>query len=137
VAVPGILRFLVAAAQKQISIIYHSKGWKDSNSSEEPTGITQRTLGDPGGKREGKENVKATVNRHLMGLGIKEYRILKIGEIHHSITRYKIKSPLFVFSDAKSPRSPESSWRWVPIASLERYPLSSLSLKAVRLFTER
>lgn len=91
----------------------------------------------PGGKREGKEKVMATVNRHLMGLGIKAFRILKIGEIHHSITRYKIRSPLFVFADAKSPRSPESSWRWVSIASLNRYPLSSLSLKAVRLFTEQ
>jgi len=152
----------------------------------------------PGGKREDKEKVMATVNRHLMGLGIKGYGILKIGEIRHSITRYKIRSPLFVFSDSKFPRLPrttaglvrkrgddcsglplwsnfsvettqlsrgyysigcsrggllhgapqchgnkpvvrgflESSWRWIPIASLHRYPLSSLSLKAIRFFTD-
>ena len=90
----------------------------------------------PGGKREDKEKVMATVNRHLVGLGIKGYGIFKIGEIRHSITRYKIRSPLFVFSDSKSPRFPESSWRWVAIASLHRYPLSSLSLKAVRFFTD-
>ena len=90
----------------------------------------------PGGKTEGKEKVMATVNRHLEGLGIKGYRILKIGEIHHNITRYKIRSPLFVFSDYKFPRSSHSNWRWVPIASLHRYPLTSLSLKAVRLFTD-
>jgi A/G-specific adenine glycosylase len=125
----------------------------------------------PGGKREGKEKVMATVSRHLVGPGIKGYGIFKIGEIRHSITRYRIRSPLFVFSDSKSPRLPrtteglvrkrgddcsglsaraapqchehkpvvrgflESSWRWVPIASLHRYPLSSLSLKAIRLFT--
>ncbi len=89
-----------------------------------------------GGQRREKENVMATLIRHLRALDRNTHGILKIGEVRHSITRYKIRSPIFLCSQFKSPRSRDSSWRWVPTASLERFPLSSLSLKAVRLFSE-
>ena len=90
----------------------------------------------PGGQRREKENVMATLIRHLRSLDRNTHGILKIGEVRHSMTRYKIRSPIFLCSQFKSPRSRDSSWRWVPTASLERFPLSSLSLKAVRLFSE-
>ncbi len=91
----------------------------------------------PGGQRSGKENVMATMIRHLRCLDGNTHGILKIGEVRHNITRYKIRSPIFLYSQPKFPSSRESSWRWIPLASLHRYPLSSLSLKAVRLYAER
>ncbi len=90
----------------------------------------------PGGQRQRKESVGATLNRHLEVPGRVTNGFVKIGEVRHSMTRYKIVSPLFI-SDCCPPGFQfGSKWRWVPVASVSRYPLSSLSLKGVRLFNQ-
>ncbi len=91
----------------------------------------------PGGERKGSEKTEDTLAHHVTSLGYKKKNFLKIGEIRHSITYRKIRSPLFVLTVSKNLRFPDSSWRWVPIASLSRYPLSSLSLKAIRFLNEQ
>jgi A/G-specific adenine glycosylase len=91
----------------------------------------------PGGERKGRETVKSTLARYLKGLGQQTRTALKIGEIRHSITYRKIRALLYFFPSAHISHLPDSCWRWVSISSLSRYPLSSLSLKAIRLLNER
>jgi A/G-specific adenine glycosylase len=91
----------------------------------------------PGGERKEGETLEAALARHLNGLGGKVRPASLIGEIRHSITNRRIQAPVFVcFNDTKTP-PPGPTWRWVSLSSLHHYPLSSLSLKAVRLLTEQ
>jgi A/G-specific adenine glycosylase len=75
--------------------------------------------------------------RHLSGLGEQVKPSSFIGEIRHNITCFRIRAPLFVFtcSNHKKIRLPHSRWRWFSLSSLSGHPLSSLSLKAIRLLT--
>jgi adenine-specific DNA glycosylase len=91
----------------------------------------------PGGERKGRETVKSTLARYLKGLGQQTRTALKIGEIRHSITYRKIRALLYFFPSVHISHLPDPCWRWVPISSLSRYPISSLSLKAIRLLNER
>ena len=87
----------------------------------------------PGGERKRGESVEAALARHLGGLaqgvGPRSY----VGEIRHGITYRRIRAPVFIRADYGERPSPDSSWRWLSLSNLDRYPLSSLSLKAVRL----
>jgi A/G-specific adenine glycosylase len=89
----------------------------------------------PGGERMRDEAPRHALQRQLGSVK----GVLKmgrpVGEVRHSITRYKIRSPIFVFSMPTGVFAPGAGWRWVTPASLNRYPLSSLSTKAVKLAT--
>jgi len=91
----------------------------------------------PGGERKKRESLKAALSRHLNGLGKQVKVHSRIGEIRHSITHHKIRAPLFTFvlSNHKKPRLPRGNWRWFSPSALGRYPLSSLSLKAIKHLT--
>jgi len=93
----------------------------------------------PGGERKKGEALKDTLDRHLNGLGNQVSLGSPIGEIRHSITRHRIRAPLFVSvcPSEKKIRLPHPRWRWLPLSSLYRYPLSALSLKAIRLLPRR
>jgi A/G-specific adenine glycosylase len=91
----------------------------------------------PGGERKGRETTKATLSRHLKGLDQQVRPIYEVAGVPHRITHRKIRAPIIVFASAEKLHLPDPSWRWVPISSLSLYPLSSLSLKAVRLFTQQ
>ena len=91
----------------------------------------------PGGERKKGENVKSALIRHLNGLGQQVRVDAVMGEINHSITRRRIRAPVFLCSNYRKIRPPDPNWRWVSLSSLGRYPLSSLSLKAIRLATKR
>jgi adenine-specific DNA glycosylase len=91
----------------------------------------------PGGERKARETVKATLARHLTGLGQWGRPVFEIGEIRHSITYRRIRASLFFFPGYHISHLPNPDWRWVAISSLRRYPLSSLSLKAINLLNER
>lgn len=91
----------------------------------------------PGGEREKGESPEATLTRHLNGLGKIARPASFVGEVRHSITYRKIRAPVFFFSYRKQVRLPHPGWRWALLSSLQRYPLSSLSLKAIRLATQR
>jgi A/G-specific adenine glycosylase len=104
-----------------------------------PGGILAGLWELPGGARENGETAKAALLRHLDGLG----RALRpgpcIGEIRHTITHHRIRAPLFAFRcpEENEIHLPDSRWRWFALSSLDRYPLSSLSLKAISLATAR
>lgn len=104
-----------------------------------PGGILGGLWELPGGERKKGESVRAALARHLNGLAEQMGPHSQIGEFRHSITYRRIRVPLFAFvrSNSNKIRLPHSSWRWFLPSSLERYPLSSLSLKAVRYFTQR
>ena len=53
------------------------------------------------------------------------------------ITYRRIRAALFFFPGYHISHLPNPDWRWVAISSLRRYPLSSLSLKAINLLNER
>ena len=91
----------------------------------------------PGGEREKEESPEATLNRHLNGLGKIARPASFVGEVRHSITYRKIRAPVFFSSGNSKSLQPQSSWRWAPLSALHRYPLSALSLKAIRLATRR
>ncbi len=88
----------------------------------------------PGGERKARETVKSTLARHLKGTGLQTCLASEIGEIRHSITYRRIRAFLYIFPGSHISHLPDPSWRWVPISSLRRYPLSSLSLKAIKLY---
>ncbi len=91
----------------------------------------------PGGERKGRETVKSTLARYLKGLGQQTTPAFEIGLIRHNITYHKIRALLYFFPAVHISHLTDSCWRWVPTSSLSRYPLSSLSLKAIRLLNER
>jgi len=100
-------------------------------------GLLGGTWEVPGGQIKGRENAKAALTRHLSCIGQQRYSSSKVGEIHHSITHHRIRSPVFIHSGSQGIRLPDSSWRWIPMGSIHRYPVSSLTIKAVRLFAIR
>ena len=90
----------------------------------------------PGGERRKGETLKAALRRYLNGLGDCAGHLSRIGEIRHTITYRDIRAPLFFLACSKKQEriaAPHGEWRWVSISSLGQYPLSSLTLKAVRM----
>lgn len=103
-----------------------------------PEGVLLAGLWEvPGGKKKKGESSEATLARHLNGLGEQVQPLSFVENLRHHITRYKIRAPLFACPDATKVRLPDSRWRWVPLSSLRHYPLSSLSLKAIRLLKQQ
>jgi A/G-specific adenine glycosylase len=91
----------------------------------------------PGGERKRGESLTAALTRHLNGLGSIVDQSLLVGEVRHSITYRRIRAPVFLLVQPGKEIHPDRGWRWASLSSLRRYPLSSLSLKAIKLATER
>jgi A/G-specific adenine glycosylase len=89
----------------------------------------------PGGEKASNDGVLTTLRRHLQEIGPISPIPRGIGEIRHSITYRRIRSPIFLFDLAvnDSIGLPASDWRWVAPAALDRYPASSMTLKAARV----
>ncbi len=86
----------------------------------------------PGGEKMKNESPRAALLRELGELGGPIGLKSTMDVIRHSITNRSIRAPVYLCALAKAPR-PGPGWRWFPLASLDRHPLSSLSLKAARL----
>ncbi|MGH7844829.1 MAG: A/G-specific adenine glycosylase [Candidatus Binatia bacterium] len=99
------------------------------------TGLLARLWEIPGGEKMPDEAPREALQRQLRSVQGVGKVTRPAGEVRHSITRYKIRSPLFVCSMSTDALAPGAGWRWVSLASLKRYPLSSLSMKAVKLVT--
>lgn len=91
----------------------------------------------PGGERKKGESLKAALTRHLDGLGRIVSPASFVGEVRHSITYRRIRAPVFHCAHEKKSLRSRSNWRWASLNLLHRYPLSSLSLKAIKLVTQR
>lgn len=90
----------------------------------------------PGGERKRGETVRAALERHLAGAGDRVKLENVVGVIRHSITNRRIRAPVYRCVAAGDASLPARIWRWFPLSSLSRHPLSSLSLKAARLVTQ-
>lgn len=91
----------------------------------------------PGGERKKGETPRGALLRHLNGLEKAAKGSLLVGEVSHSITYRRIQAPVFLLTRFRKKLRRRSRWRWASLSSLQRYPLSSLSLKAIKLATER
>lgn len=91
----------------------------------------------PGGGRKRGESLIAALTRHLNGLGDIAYQSILVGEVRHNITHRRIRTPVFLLVQPGKEIRPGYGWRWASLSSLQRYPLSSLSLKAIKLATGR
>lgn len=89
----------------------------------------------PGGERKNGENLMAALCRQLDEIRGQVQFVSQIGEVRHSITHRRIRAPVYKATSGKYMRLPRPGWRWVPASSLQHYPLSSLSLKAIRLLS--
>jgi A/G-specific adenine glycosylase len=89
----------------------------------------------PGGEKPARDGVLRTLRRHLQEIGLLSLLPLGIGEIRHSITYRRIRAPIFLLDLAADETIdlPASGWRWVAPAALDRYPASSMTLKATRV----
>ena len=89
----------------------------------------------PGGEKPSSDGVVKTLRRHLQEIGPISLIPLAIGEIRHSITYRRIYAPIFLFDLSLDDTIdlPATNWRWVAPAALERYPASSMTLKAARV----
>ena len=91
----------------------------------------------PGGKQESDETARQTLARQFASSRALAARMKLVGEARHSITRYKIRAPIFFTSAASRIVPGAGEWRWVPLSSVAKYPLSSLSIKALRFVASR
>jgi A/G-specific adenine glycosylase len=89
----------------------------------------------PGGERKKSEPLRSALLRELDALGGSVKLESLMGVVRHSITNRRIRAPVYLCAGAASSARPARGWRWFPLASLDQYPLSSLSLKAARLVT--
>jgi A/G-specific adenine glycosylase len=89
----------------------------------------------PGGEKPGNDGILRTLRRHLHEIGPLSVLPRGIGEIRHSITYRRIRAPIFLFDLTINDTIylPACNWRWVAPAALNRYPASSMTLKAARV----
>ena len=91
----------------------------------------------PGGKQESDETARQVLVRQFASSRGLLNRMKLVGEARHSITRYKIRAPIFFSSAATRTIPGAGEWRWVPLSSVAQYPLTSLSIKAIRFVVSR
>ena len=91
----------------------------------------------PGGERKSRESIRAALARELHGLGARVASPAPLGVIRHSITDRKIRAAVYRFTLPRPGRLNTPRWRWFALDSLDRLPLSSLSLKAARLLEKK
>ena len=91
----------------------------------------------PGRELTGRESIAALFSRELSDVNIRFARPKKLGEVSHAITYRRIRAPVYVFAllDKGPFKLPRSQWRWIAPANLREYAVSSMTAKAVSLFS--
>lgn len=90
----------------------------------------------PGGELGASRSIRACLESHLGALNGSLKFGPRIGELRHGITNRRIRAPVFLF-DVRPETDfhlPELHSRWVSPSSLRGYPVSSMTLKALRIF---
>ena len=90
----------------------------------------------PGGEKRPGENLAANLRHLLQTLPANLALPKRIGEIRHSITNRKIRSPIFLFDAPAKIDLPARDWRWLSPRSLRHYPVSSMTLKAAKVLAD-
>ena len=89
----------------------------------------------PGGDLGTSRSIRACLKNHLGVLNSSLKFRRRIGELRHGITNRRIRAPVFLF-DVRPETDfhlPGFHWRWVSPDSLRGYPVSSMTLKALRI----
>jgi A/G-specific adenine glycosylase len=88
----------------------------------------------PGGELGGRRSIPACLENHLRELNGNVKLRHRLGEIRHSITSRNIRAPVFLYEVGPQivVSLPAPGWRWVSPAGLHRYPVSSMTLKAIK-----
>jgi len=90
----------------------------------------------PGGELAKRERPEIALRRELHDSVGSLPAPHRIGELRHSITYRRIRTPLYFF-DCASPvriRLPGPNWRWATASELDDFPMSSMARKALRVF---
>ncbi len=99
-----------------------------------PSGLLAKLWELPGGEKPSHRSLRSAIRQHLDGLGAPIPPLRRIGEIRHSITDRRIRSPLFLIDlpRAISNAAADSGWRWIRPHALRRYPVTTMTSKAMR-----
>jgi A/G-specific adenine glycosylase len=89
----------------------------------------------PGAERTPRESQRQSLASQLPELSRTLQRQRRIGEFRHSITNRKIRSPVYLIDlpGGMNFRLPNRRWRWISPASLQEFPVSSMTFKAARI----
>ena len=91
----------------------------------------------PGRPLAGRERIAALLQVHLAELKSARARPKKIGEIRHAITHRRIRAPIYLV-DVEAHIGvdlPGSRWRWIHPLKIRQQATSSMTAKAVALFS--
>jgi len=88
----------------------------------------------PGGEKPTRRSLHTMIRQHMNELRATIPPMHPIGEIRHSITDRRIRSPLFLFDfpNVLSTGVPSSRWRWIRPSAFRRYPVTTMTLKAMK-----
>lgn len=89
----------------------------------------------PGGEQKKNETFQSVLAKQLGAIDCAEIKPLKIGTLRHAITHRNIRAPIFLLrlTATKTIPLPSADWRWMRPDSLRRYPVSSMTSKALKL----
>ena len=101
-------------------------------------GLLARMWELPGGEKPAGETVLRTLRRHLEPVATDYGDYRRIGEVRHSITNRRIRAPIYLLELGRGVdiELPGSGWRWVSPGAVRRYPVSSMTFKAVEIFAQ-
>jgi A/G-specific adenine glycosylase len=102
-------------------------------------GLLSRLWEFPGAERISRKSLRHSVASQLPGLsqGLLQRR-RRIGEFRHSITNWRIRSPVYLVDLPSAMRFqlPNRRWRWLAPASLRKLPVSSMAFKAAKILAD-
>jgi len=128
---PGTLKDMVwplALVRRRGKILLHRRAAQ---------GLLSRLWDLPGGQLAGNGTIATFLKTHLADLKAASARPRKIGEIRHAITRWRIRAPVYLFDmDGNTPIDlPGARWRWISPSKVKEQATSSMTTKAVDLFS--
>jgi A/G-specific adenine glycosylase len=85
----------------------------------------------PGSEINRRTKAASALRRQLRDLPITCVTTQPIGEVRHTITYRRIRAPIYLFDCPAHLDLPASRWRWVMPRGAGRYPVSSMTKKAL------
>jgi A/G-specific adenine glycosylase len=91
----------------------------------------------PGAEGTTRKSLRQSLATQLAELSRTLQPERRIGEFRHSITNRKIRSPVYLIDlpEGMNFRLPNRRWRWISPASLQEFPVSSMTSKAAKILT--
>jgi adenine-specific DNA glycosylase len=89
----------------------------------------------PGGELKKNESIRGALRHHLGTLESAVAKQEPIGALRHAITHRNIRAPVFLvqLAENKPKPLPAAGWRWIAPSQLHRYPVSSMTSKALKI----